>query len=219
MATTLPLSTSPKPAIGLHALVIVAALAIGIGGPACLAAPASVATAADHPNDSEPGGPTEATTAAAATERSPPAVAEAPLVPVPETAVLYEIVEGVPDLPGWPMPLERRSESFTGDTFALVDLPARYTDTGVRADSQLPLVLRARGRVLVPAGPQRIRVRVRGEARVLLDGRQVAGTNDPGRRADGHEKMYVPDRSGPAGMRWVQPGDQEAVVDIEGDGG
>ncbi|MFM9195739.1 MAG: DUF1549 domain-containing protein, partial [Planctomycetia bacterium] len=148
-----------------------------------------------------------------------PAVEEIALEPVSEGAVLYELIESVPDLAGWRIPLERPSESFTGDTFALVDLPARYTDTGVRADRQLPLVLRARGRVLVPAGPQRIRVRARGEARVLFDGRQVAGTNDPGRRADGHEKMYVPDRSGPAGIRWVQPGDQEAVVDIEGDGG
>lgn len=147
-----------------------------------------------------------------------PAVEEIVLAPVPEEAVLYEIVEGVPDLDGWRIPLEQPSESFTRETFALAELPLRYNDSGVRADRQLPLVLRARGRVLVPAGPQRIRVRARGEARVLLDGEQVATLKPVGRRADGHEKMYVPDRSGPAGMRFVQPGDQEAVVDLEGDG-
>ena len=148
-----------------------------------------------------------------------PAVEEIALEPVPDEAVLYEIVEGVPDLDGWRIPLEKPSESFTREMFALAELPLRYTDTGVRADRQLPLVLRARGRVLVPAGPQRIRVRTRGEARVLLDGEQVATTKAVGQRTDGHEKMYEPDRSGPDGMRWVQPGDQEAAFDLEGDGG
>jgi hypothetical protein len=148
-----------------------------------------------------------------------PAVEEVALAPLPEGAVLYEIVEGVPDIDGWRIPLEQPSESFERETFALAELPLRYNDTGVRADRQLPLVLRARGRVLVPAGPQRIRVRGRGEARVLFDGKVVATTKPVGTRTDGHEKMYEPDRSGPAGMRWVQPGDQEAVFDIEGDGG
>jgi hypothetical protein len=140
------------------------------------------------------------------------------LAPVPEGAVLYEMVEGVPDIVGWRIPLEQPGESFTREAFALAELPLRYTDTGVRADRQLPLVLRARGRVLIPAGPQRIRVRTRGESRVLFDGEQVATTKPVGQRTDGHEKMYAPDRSGPAGMRWVQPGDQEAVFDLEGDG-
>jgi hypothetical protein len=147
-----------------------------------------------------------------------PAVEEPTLSPIPEEAVLYEIFEGVPDVDGWRIPLKQPSESFTRDAFALAELPLRYTDTGVRADRQLPLVLRARSRLLVPAGPQRIRVRARGEARVLFDGRQVATIKAVGRRTDGHEKMYVPDRSGPAGIRWVQPGDQEALVDVEGDG-
>ncbi len=147
-----------------------------------------------------------------------PAVEQIALAPVPEGAVLYEIVEGVPDLEGWRIPLEQPSESFRRETFALAELPLRYGDTGVRADRQLPLVLRARGRVLVPAGPQRIRLRARGEARVLFDGEQVATIKAVGQRTDGHEKMYVPDRSGPAGIRWVQPGDQEAVFDVEGDG-
>jgi hypothetical protein len=147
-----------------------------------------------------------------------PAVEEVALVPVPEDAVLFEIVEGVPDLDGWRIPLEQPSESFNRDTFALAELPLRYTDTGVRGDRQLPLALRARSRVLLPSGPQRIRVRARGEARVLIDGKQVATIKTPAQRADGHEEMYVPDRSGPTGIRWVQPGDDQAVFDVEGDG-
>jgi hypothetical protein len=147
-----------------------------------------------------------------------PAVEEVVLAPVPEDAVLFEIVEGVPDLDGWRIPLEQPAESFHRGTFALAELPLRYTDTGVRGDRQMPLVLRARTRVLVPAGPQRIRVRARGEARVLFDGEQVAAVKPSAKRSDGHEKLYVPDCSGPAGIRWVQPGDEQAIFDVEGDG-
>ena len=147
-----------------------------------------------------------------------PAVEEVALAPVPEDAVLFEIIEGVPDLDGWRIPLKQPGESFRRDTFALVELPLRYTDTGVRGDRQMPCVLRARSRVLLPVGPQRIRVRARSEARVLFDGEQMAAIKQPSQRSDGHEKLYVPDRSGPAGMRWVQPGDQEAIIDVEGDG-
>jgi hypothetical protein len=147
-----------------------------------------------------------------------PAFDEVELAPVPDGLVLFELIEGVADVSGWRFPLREPSESFTRRTFALTELPHHYDSGGLRADRQLPLVLRARGKVMLPPGPQRIWVRTRGEARVLLDGEQVATLKAPGQRTDGHEKMFVPDLSGPAGIRFVQVGDQQAVVDIEGDG-
>lgn len=147
-----------------------------------------------------------------------PAYEEVELAPVPDALVLFELIEGVADVSGWRFPQREPSESFTRRTFALTELPQHYNAGGLRADRQLPLVLRARGKVMLPPGPQRIRVRVRGAARVLLDGNQMTTLKAPGQRTDGHEKMFVPDLSGPAGMRFVQVGDQQAVIDVEGDG-
>jgi hypothetical protein len=147
-----------------------------------------------------------------------PAFEPVELAPVPTAAVLFEIIAGVADVSGWRFPLRQPAESFTRNTFALAELPQHYDDGGLRADRKAPLVLRGRARVPLPLGPQRIWVRTRGEARVLLDGEQVATLKPPGQRTDGHEKMFVPDRSGPAGMRFVQVGDQQAVIDVEGDG-
>ena len=139
------------------------------------------------------------------------------LAPVPEAGVLYEIIEGVPD-GTWHYGGRGPSESFTRPFFAFTDLPQRYNDSGLRADRPTPFVVRGRSHVTLPMGPQQITVRSRGAARVFLDGKRVAEIKPPWQRSDGHEKMFVPDRSGPAGMRIVQPGDQQVIVDTVGDG-
>jgi hypothetical protein len=139
------------------------------------------------------------------------------LAPVPEAGVHCEIIEGVPD-GTWYHGGRGPSESFTRPFFAFTDLPQRYDDSGVRTDRPTPFVVRARSRVTLPMGPQQITVRSRGAARVFLDGVRVADIKPPQQRSDGHEKMFVPDRSGPAGMRIVQPGDQQVIVDTVGDG-
>ncbi len=139
------------------------------------------------------------------------------LAPVPEDAVLYEIIEGVPD-GTWYFGGREPTETFTRPFFALTDLPQRYDDSGLRTDRSTPFIVRVRSHVTLPEGPQQITVRTRGAARVFLDGRRVAVLQPPGQRTDGHEKMFVPDRSGPAGMRIVQPGDQQTIVPVAGDG-
>ncbi len=146
-----------------------------------------------------------------------PAFLPIELAPVPDGVVLYELIEGIPDVNGWGFAPRESVESFTRPAFALTALPQRYSAAGLRDDRRLPLILRARGRVMIPPGPQRIWVRTRGEARVLLDGEQVATLKAPGQRTDGHDPMFVPDRSGPPGVRYVQPGDQQTIIDVEGD--
>jgi hypothetical protein len=139
------------------------------------------------------------------------------LAPVPEAAVLCEIIERVPD-GSWYFGSRAPTESFTRPFFAFTDLPQRYDDSGLRADRPSPFVIRIRSHVVLPEGPQQITVRSRGAARVFLDGKRIAEIKPPKQRSDGHEKMFVPDRSGPAGMRIVQPGDQQVIVDTVGDG-
>jgi len=139
------------------------------------------------------------------------------LAPVPEAAVLCEIIERVPD-GSWYFGSRAPTESFTRPFFAFTDLPQRYDDSGLRTDRPAPFVVRIRSHVVLPEGPQQITVRSRGAARVFLDGKRVAEIKPPKQRSDGHEKMFVPDRSGPAGMRIVQPGDQQVIVDTVGYG-
>ena len=149
-------------------------------------------------------------------ETVPPVPAIA-LAPVPEAAVLCEIIERVPD-GSWYFGSRSPTETFTRAFFAFTDLPQRYDDSGLRTDRTAPFVVRVRSYVTLPEGPQQITVRSRGAARVFLDGKRVAEIKPPQQRSDGHEKMFVPDRSGPAGMRIVQPGDQQAIVQVVGDG-
>jgi len=136
---------------------------------------------------------------------------------VPETAVLYEIFEGMPD-GSWYVGGVGPTESFTRPQFALVDLPLRYGEAGVREDRSDPCIVRASGRIELPPGPQRLTIRTRGGARVFLDGKKVATLPTPRDKSDGQEKIFVPDRSGPAGIRPVPQGDQQTVVDVGGDG-
>ena len=136
---------------------------------------------------------------------------------VPETAVLYEIFEGMPD-GSWYVGGSGPTESFTRPHFALVDLPLRYGERGVREDRSDPCIVRASGRIELPPGPQRLTIRTRGGARVFLDGKKVATLPTPRDMSDGHEKIFVPDRSGPAGIRPVPQGDQQTVVEVTGDG-
>ena len=136
---------------------------------------------------------------------------------LPETAVLYEIFEGMPD-GSWYVGSASPTESFTRPQFALVDLPLRYGETGVREDRSDPFLVRGTSRIELPQGPQRLTIRTRGGARVFLDGKKVATLATPRDKSDGHEQIFVPDRSGPAGIRPVPQGDQETVVNVIGDG-
>jgi hypothetical protein len=131
--------------------------------------------------------------------------------------VRFEVFEAVAK-DAWPAADAVPTTVYDQAAFALPELPARYDDQGQRADRQVPCVLRASAKVRLPAGPQRLVVRGRGALRVSLDGASVADLPGPKIRSDGHEPMFVPDRSGPPGMRIVQPGDQQAIYDVEGDG-
>ena len=137
--------------------------------------------------------------------------------PPPPDDVRFEVFEAV-EKESWPAADAAATTVFGHPAFALPALPARYDEQGLRADRQVPCVLRASAKVLLPAGPQRLVVRGRGALRVSLDGQAVADLPGPKISSDGHEPMFVPDRSGPHGMRIVQPGDRQAVCDVEGDG-
>ena len=137
--------------------------------------------------------------------------------PLSAGGVRFEIFEAV-EKDSWPAADAVPTTAFDQQAFALPELPVRYDESGLRADREVPCVLRATARVRLPGGGQRLVVRGRGAMRVWLDGERLADLPAPKIRSDGHELMFVPDRSGPAGMRIVQPGDRQAVCDVAGDG-
>ncbi|MFM8578130.1 MAG: DUF1553 domain-containing protein [Planctomycetaceae bacterium] len=150
---------------------------------------------------------------------SVPISTEETLVDVPEGRVLFEVIERVPDGNGFAFTPREPTENFTGDVFALPRLPLRYDEQGLRNDRTNPFIVRARCRFVMPPGPQQLTIRTRGAARIHVDGTILAELPPPSQRTDGHENMFEPDRSGPAGIRFVQVGDQARVLTLAGDGG
>jgi hypothetical protein len=149
-----------------------------------------------------------------------PAAADPATVVRPEPRpgqVLFEVIEDVP-AGSWRIGELEPTETFVGDHVALVGVPLRYAAAGVREDRSAGFVVRATSHVELPAGPVTLRLRASGPGRVFLDGRRIVQLSSPGYGSDGHAKVFVPDRSGPAGMRPAPHGTREATVVLQGDG-
>jgi hypothetical protein len=149
-----------------------------------------------------------------------PAAADPATVVRPEPRpgqVLFEVIEDVP-AGSWRIGGLEPTETFVGDHVALVGVPLRYSAAGVREDRSAGFIVRATSHVELPAGPVTLRLRASGPGRVFLDGRRIVQLSSPGYGSDGHAKVFVPDRSGPAGMRPAPHGTREATVVLQGDG-
>lgn len=99
--------------------------------------------------------------------------------------VKVEILEKVPagsELePGAQEPIERYSEP----AFAFIRIPAKYSGNAIPLDRSNPFVLRATYERALPAGEHQFRLRARGAARLLVDGKELLKT-----------KPQPPNRSG-----------------------
>ncbi|MBL9198936.1 MAG: DUF1553 domain-containing protein [Opitutaceae bacterium] len=140
-------------------------------------------------------------------------------------AVSVEICEdGVPKS-GWPGTPARATETFQEDAFGLFELPLKYVATGVRGDRAFPTLVRATGKVTLPAGKHRLLLRARGMARLLVDGRVIAETpfDQPRQFAVGNAgELPVEEQEtflelGP-GARFLPPGNREVMAEAEFDG-
>jgi hypothetical protein len=133
---------------------------------------------------------------------------------IPSDAVLVQIYEGLPAADTWAFEVASPTESFSQTEFAFVDLPKKYTSSGVIADRTNPFLVRIWSKQQMTAGQYELLLRARGAARLLVDGKIVAQTNFVNRNASGHEA--VPQLAQPqhAGMRALSLGIQERMATI-----
>lgn len=152
---------------------------------------------------------------AAPVSETMPAIAD-----VPEGKVLMVASESMPSHERWlyhgdaaPKEIMR----WTDDAFILSRLPQRYDDTGMRSDWKAPFLLNMAADVSLPVGKQKILMRVRGLARLWVDGKIVArGKPDVKRQVavGGRNPLVIPQPPLP-GHRPVQEYMQEIIVDAD----
>jgi len=136
---------------------------------------------------------------------------------IPETGVVVNIYEGVSDKKSWDFRPPKFLETFHAPSFGFIDLPVKYSDQAIRVDRANPSLLRAAGRVVIPAGEHRILVRSRNSARLSLDGELLLET--PFHNFGGDNSPVLPvDRSLAPHIHPLHRGDQEVVVNVTGDG-
>ncbi len=140
------------------------------------------------------------------------------VVELPQGQVLVQIWEGLPDKASWRFRSPQLRESFTTRTFALPELPHRYSARGVRIDRPAPLLVRMQADVHLPAGRHRLLVRSRDSARLFVDDQLVAQTPFYAITALANGPIWELDRSHGPNIRPLQRGDRQAVVNITGEG-
>ncbi len=132
-------------------------------------------------------------------------------------AVQINIWEGLPEKWQVTKPAGSPTDTYTTTDLAVTRLPAKMNPRGIEIDRACPLAIEASTTLALPAGPQRIVVRSKGEAWLLIDGKQIAKTQAISPNSAGHEPVPVVNA---ADQRWreIAGGDQEKVVTWQSDG-
>ena len=136
----------------------------------------------------------------------------------PPGKVLYEVFEGIPDSNSWSFIMPEPRERFTSTEFAPFELPQKYNAKGIRDDRSSPLVVRASGELDLPAGKHRLLVRFRGATRLSIDGEVLYQPNFAKPPGDGHNPVYDLKSDVAPGIRPLQAGDREQVVEFTSPG-
>jgi len=138
--------------------------------------------------------------------------------PSAASAVQVEIMEGVPDKPNWKFSLPASTNTYPEPAFGFVVVPTKYSDKGIKIDRALPFVFQASAKIALPHGEQRLLLRSRNGARLLIDGIQMVSTPFPQVNSDGHEAVPPAPLAVTPGIRSLPPGHSEAVSKFISDG-
>jgi hypothetical protein len=138
---------------------------------------------------------------------------------LPEHQVRVEIVENIGKSGKWPRLFPEPTTVYAQDVFGFSEIAMKYTGSGVRAERSNPYLLRAMARLTLPPGRREILLRSRGQARLWVDGKVIAGiavghTGGGAHNEVEHEELPGKD---PA-LRLLGPGDRETTTTIESDG-
>jgi len=136
---------------------------------------------------------------------------------LPADAVLVEVIERLPDNHSWKFSPRPVTETFIEPDFALIDVPHRYTNRGVRGDRSNPFLLRMTARLQLPQGKYRLMLRSRSAGRFYIDGKLVAETPFHTRRMNAHGEVRQVEHDLDPRIRQLQPGDSQQIVELTGD--
>jgi hypothetical protein len=137
---------------------------------------------------------------------------------LPLDAVRVEVYEGLAADKSWKYRTLQLTDSYQTDGFAFFDVPGSYSERGIRVDRASPFLLRAGGWITLPKGPHRLLLRARNAARLSLDGTQIVQTPFFSVNSSAHGVVFPVDLSLAPQIRHLPRGDNEQVVNIEGDG-
>jgi hypothetical protein len=141
-----------------------------------------------------------------------------PAVDVPENQILVQLLKGIPDAKRWSERPPEPFETFTTSTFAFARLPNAYSERGILIDRPTPFLLRAYADVQLPRGKRRLLLRSRDAARLYLDGKLIGETPFYNITIEAHGPIWDLDRSHGPNIRPLQRGDQQVLVELDGDG-
>ncbi|WP_299467814.1 DUF1553 domain-containing protein [uncultured Gimesia sp.] len=137
---------------------------------------------------------------------------------IPADRVQVDVYEGIPNRKSWGFRPPRHAETFTQPHFALIDIPNRYSERGVKVDRPDPFLIRAMSQITIPQGKKRILIRARNASRLFIDEKLVAETGFHNISGSAHGHVFDVDRSLAPHVRPLHRGDQEKVIEYTGDG-
>lgn len=108
--------------------------------------------------------------------------------------------------------------SYTESAFGFVRTPVKFSPEGLPLDRSAPFVLRATYDRVIPPGAHRLRLRARGAAVLLVDGKQVAETKAQKANTSGDDPVPPPPVKDETGNRAAQYPHQDVFANLEGDG-
>ncbi len=110
------------------------------------------------------------------------------------------------------------AEIYTEPAFGFVRTPAKYSLNALPLDRSAPFVLRATQEARLPAGSYQFRLRARGAARLLLDGKVLGETKPQKPNGSAHHDVPPEPPKTDVPMRPLPAPHQEVVVPVRLDG-
>lgn len=137
---------------------------------------------------------------------------------VPPGKVVMQVfgpISGIASIPRRTGPLLTQWQQ---DEMALVRMPRKYDDWGIREDWGSTLLVRSTANVTLPAGSHRLLLRSRGMSRLWIDEQVVATTPPQKSRSSAHHVVDPLPEVPVPGMRPHAMNDREHMVDFQSSG-
>jgi hypothetical protein len=106
--------------------------------------------------------------------------------------VTVELFEKVPAGSEFELANQQPVERYTEDAFGFVRVPTKYSESALALDRSTPFVLRATYERAFPAGERQFRLRARGAAVLIVDGKVVAKTKPQEPNTSGDDPVPPP---------------------------